>query len=215
MRCGTFLAGLLGILLIGTGCASSSDSTIEFRSDRSGQIYTQQFTKAQFSRISGGEYNVVLTDGVTATDSKPTGPLASAATDPLTQTVYIRVLWKPMTGIKPDAPSATNAVIDWRVKSNDPAQADYLHYRGAGFVAVYDSGETTRFVIRGARVELTSSNGRLQDPLGSSSISGSFIATRNDGQVASAMGVLREEVSRRTAQSAGYIGAPPRTPAGP
>jgi hypothetical protein len=205
---------LLCALVACVGCASP-DPAIQFRAARTGQIYSQQFGKAIFARVDGGEYNVVLSSAATHAHSDSSGPIESAPSDPLTQTVFIRILWKPLTGIRLDAPSTTNAVIDWRVRGNDPSAGAYLHYRGAGFVSVYDSGETSRFVIRRANVELSASGGQLQDPLGTSSLSGTFEAVRDDGVVAAAMAALRDDATRRTAQSAGYAGPPPRNPAGP
>jgi hypothetical protein len=168
---------------------------------------------------------VLIEDGLSPApeDKKSTGPLHAASAAPISQVVCLRVLWQPLRGVKPDTPSATNAVIDWYVRSNDPASRDdQLHYRGAGFVRIDDSGPQARFVIRNARVQLTDSTGRLQDPLGQSLLTGSFTATRNDAMVAATLEALHQhspgqpaDQSIPPADSAAHQGPPPRAPTGP
>ncbi|HVT90472.1 MAG TPA: hypothetical protein VHD56_16580, partial [Tepidisphaeraceae bacterium] len=184
--------------------------------------YSQHFTRSFYTITDDGEYNVVLAeDGVWAIKSRSTGPIfPTGANRPLTQTMHIRVLWKPQSGSKPDAPSATNAIIDWYVRSNDSGGGlDHLHYRGVGFVAIYESRNESRFVIRNARMELTDSSGRLQDPLGGASITGSFLALRDDSQVTTALNVLHDEMAVASPampmQTGAHDGPPPRVPVGP
>jgi hypothetical protein len=154
--------------------------------------------------------------GVTPIRSQSTGPILTSTSAPLSQTVHLRVLWRPQRGSRPDTPSATNAIIDWYVQTNDaPAQADRLHYRGAGFVSIDDGGQRARFTIRSAHVELKDGTKRLQDPLGNSSLSGSFLATRNDDIVASTMQTLRPVTGGQPTHASANDGPPPRSPAGP
>jgi len=212
-------------LLLPLAC-SSGPAWLTFQSTESDRQYSQRFSRAYFAREAGGEYQAVLIeDGLAPApeDKTPAGPLHAASTAPLSQVVYLRILWQPLRGVKPDTPSATNAVIDWYVRSNDAAgRDDRLHYRGAGFVRIDDSGQEARFVIRNARVQLADSSGRLQDPLGQSLLTGSFTATRNDAMVAATLEALRQtspgqhaDQSNPPADSAAHRGPPPRAPTGP
>ncbi len=201
------------------GC-SRGPAWLTFKSTQSDKQYTQKFNKAYFSRSDGGEYNAVLVeDGLLNTAPKPTGPIVSSGAAPLSQVVNLRVLWRPLRGSNPDTPSATNAVIDWYVRSNDPAaRDDQLHYRGAGFVTIYDSDKKARFDIRNAHLELAEGTGRLQDPLGAASLSGSFDAVRNEGMVASTVSVFkpRSVLSQvPQPQASAHDGPPPRAPTEP
>jgi hypothetical protein len=65
-------------------------------------------------------------------------------------------------------------------------------------------------------MELTESNGGLRDPLGASSLTGSFTAHRDDGQVKAALALLREWATGSAPMQAGvHDGPPPRTLYGP
>lgn len=189
-------------------------------SDNSNRQYLQQFSRAYYTQSAGGEYEIILMeDGISTAPAKASGPIASsAATAPLNQTVHIRVQWRPMRGSKADAPTATNAVINWYVRSNDVGSSDHLHYRGAGFVQVYGSDPKMQFAVRNAHLELTGSSGKLGDPLGPSRLTGTFIAMRGDAQVTSALSMLREQFAMRNGsapQPAGRTGPPARGFSGP
>src|SRR5690606_1179943 len=158
-----------------------------FTSTESDRQYAQKFNKAYFRQTERGEYDAVLIeDGISTARRSTAGPIQASATAPLNQVVHIRVLWRPLRGSKPDTPSATNAVIDWYVRANDPGgRGDHLHYRGAGFVTIDGSGSEARFAIRSAHLELADGAGSLRDPLGDSSLSGTFIAARRPELVSS------------------------------
>lgn len=203
------------LLFSGVGCADKT-SKLVFRSTESSSEYSQQFKRAFYSYSENGEYNVVLIeDGIVPVQGKSNAPLASSAgAVPLSQIVHIRILWKPLRGSKPDTPSATNAVINWYVRTNNsPAKVDRLHYRGAGFVSVQEAGDTGFFNIRSAHLELAEGVGQLRDPLGSSNVTGAFTAIRNTGMVTSAMNSLRDEPGQPAPGA--HEGAPPRLPPAP
>jgi hypothetical protein len=91
-----------------------------------------------------------------------------------------------------------------------------LHYRGAGFVSIYEASADARFVIRSAHLELINKSGRMQDPLGPNSLKGAFIATRSGSQVTSALAQLREQQAMTgVSQPGSHEGPPPRGPIGP
>lgn len=202
------------LLVIGSvvlaGCQSGG-AKLMLKSTVADRQYVQTFHQALFSRDSGGEYNVVLIeDGISTAPARRAGPITSSQASPISQVFQIRIRWRPLRGSKPDTPSATNAVIDWYVRSSDGA-GDHLHYRGAGFVAVYDSTTEARFDIRSARVELAGSVGRLRDPLGESTLTGSFVARRNDRLVASILDGLRNDLAAGQSSGVGaHAGPPPR-----
>ena len=215
----------LPLCALNVGCsAATGPAALTLKSDNTNKSYEQQFAQAYFSRGDGGQYDTVLIeDGISNVHSNPAGPLSTSATEPLSQIMHIRVLWKPLRGSKPDTPSATNAVIDWWVRSNDPSnRSDRLHYRGAGFVVVYDRGEACRFDVRSAHLTLAEGAGRMQDPLGETSILGTFDAIRNDGRVASTMNLIRTDMTTRPQQAppqpsdaSQHEGPPPRVPSEP
>src|SRR5437868_9185922 len=112
-RCGVIMALLL--CLMATGCGSKTAS-LTFASNQGDSRFSQDFTRAYYWRTESGEYDIVLSeDGISPAKVKTSGPIVASAAAALNQTVHIRVLWKPLRGSKPDAPSATNAVIDWYV----------------------------------------------------------------------------------------------------
>jgi hypothetical protein len=208
---------LIAALGVASGCSAKS-SALTFKSAHSDVEYAQDFTCAFYEHTDNGEYHAVLIeDGIHPGGNKPRGPIVASAAAPLSQTVHVRVLWRPIRGTKPDTPSATNAVIDWYVRTNDSAQAnDLLHYRGAGFVVVSESKGKATFTIRSAHLELTDSAGRLHDPLGDSSLTGRFVAINNPGVVNTTVETLVSAGQKPGAPSpAAHEGPPPRAPAGP
>jgi hypothetical protein len=199
-------------------------AALTLKSQSNGKAYEQQFANAYFSRADGGQYDAILIeDGIVNTKGRATGPLNTSASAPLSQIMHVRVLWQPLRGSKPDTPSATNAVIDWWVRSNEPgSRGDRLHYRGAGFVVIYDRGEACRFDIRSAHLTLTEGAGRMTDPLGETSVLGTFDAARNDGQVTATMNLIRSDLTTRPQQqsplpsdASHHEGPPPRVPSEP
>jgi hypothetical protein len=204
---------LLCLVSMTTGCFSGSNE-LTFKSNQTNQIYPQRFNRAFYSKTEDGRYEVVLMENGIVSGGKTKGPINASTAGPLNQTVQIKVLWKPLHGVKPDAPSATNSVIDWYVQTADSG-GDRLHYRGAGFVSVYEGKSSTTFVIRNAQVALSDSTGRLHDPLGDSSVSGSVEAIRNDGMVNLTIEALRQENTKPQIRQASANDGPPARHPGP
>ncbi|HMB94830.1 MAG TPA: hypothetical protein VKK61_02195 [Tepidisphaeraceae bacterium] len=207
-----FVIGFASLVMLNflTGCSSNNAASLTFASTQSDRQYSQQFNRAYYTRSSSGELDAVLiADGIKDSGAKSNGPILPTTTTPLNQLLHVRVRWRPMSGSKPDAPTATNAAIDWYIRSNEiPDQNAHLHYRGAGFVKVSESKGNAYFEIVTSRLDLADSAGRLQDPLGSSTLTGSFVAARNDEMVSSTLKTLQIEMSASNANQ----GPPPRTP---
>jgi hypothetical protein len=203
------LLPLIILTLLG-GCSSGPQTMLIFSSTQTDREYSQQFNKAYYGKTPSGEYDVILlADGIKAVESSSAGPLKPSPTAPLSQTLYIHVRWSPEQGTKPDTPTAINAVIDWYIHSNEASeQNDRLHYRGAGFAKVSESKGIARIDIANVHVDLVESSGRLQDPLGPSTLSGSVFALRNDDLVATTINTMHAQA----AQPGDHQGPPPRTP---
>jgi hypothetical protein len=132
--------------------------------------------------------------------------------------MHFKILWNPLPGTHTDAPSTTNAVIDWTVRAARPGEAgDSLHYEGAGFVGVDGDDQRLELTIRNATLRPTSHTGILVDPLGTCSVSGRFVAYRNDGLVRGTIADLQSQSTSASEASAemepAANGPPPRTPA--
>lgn len=225
------VVGLILMLLLGGalplvgGCASGKPATLTFEQADGVKTYSQQFSRAYVRQSESGEYDVLLIeDGIAPEGTVPAAgvPIHSAAVAPLKQVVHLRVLWRPQRGTKADHPSATNAVVDWYVCPNDAGhQRDYLHYQGAGFVSIYGSGDRPRIWIRSATVALKNRSGNMVDPLGRSTLSGSFLARRNDALVKTTVEQFRHDLTVTQASATppafepAFDGPPPRSPPSP
>jgi hypothetical protein len=82
---------------------------------------------------------------------------------------------------------------------------DVLHYEGAGFVSVYAGDQRTRFHLRNVPVKLKDRLGDMTDPIGSSTLEGSFVAIRAPQRVQSRLRDLQDVLQKATAP------APPAT----
>ena len=169
------LLSALVLLLLTVGCAGNSTS-LTVQSRQNGQTYQQRFSKAYAGRSPRGDLDVVLVQNA--------GP--DRATRDVWQVMHVRVLWKPMKGVKLDNPTATNATIDWYVMGGDetnPAQAPGLvAYTGAGFVRVNKSGGLTKLEIRNATLRPTAREGGMADPIGPAKLQGTIVARTGSGE---------------------------------
>jgi hypothetical protein len=155
------------------GCATTPQSTLTVTSVQSAQEFKPQFDAAYASRSAEGDYDVVLTGG-----SAPTG---ASAGEGARQVMHVRVLYRPMRGTRLDHPSATNASIRWYVLGDRPG--DVVEYTGAGFVTVSPAavGDGVEVRVRNASLRPVATRGNLTDPLGPTTVQGTFQA-RTDPQ---------------------------------
>src|ERR1700733_5809497 len=108
------------LCFVAAGCGADRGGTLTFQSLDRNKSYEHQFPRAFCTLSDGGEYQAVLVSESSVTSGsgpriadstdRPIVPLSSA---PMRQIVYIRVLWRPLRGVRPDSPTATNAAIDW------------------------------------------------------------------------------------------------------
>ncbi len=177
------------------GCTGGGPAQMRIDSVQSDRLFSKQFSQKYFSQTKSGEFEVVLVDdGTTTNRRKQDEPLEATEQAPLRQVVAIRVYWRPPTGTRADHPSATNAVVDWYVIADSADQTrDRLHYQGAAFVKIFPKGNSAKVIVRNGGLTLVESSGALNDPVGDSTISGSFIAKRNDTMVAAVTTPIRME----------------------
>ena len=185
----------LVLLCLTVGCAGKSTS-LTVSSRQSGQTYQQKFSKAYAGRSPQGDFDVVLVKGA--------GP--DGATGDVWQVMHVRVLWKPMKGVKFDHPTATNATIDWYVMGADGAGANasqprgLVAYTGAGFVRVHKSGGFATLDIRSATLRPTTREGGMADPIGPARLQGTIVArTGNADQVRDLLARAREASAQANA----------------
>ena len=181
-----------------TGCvATTPQSTLTVTSVRSQETFKPQFDSAVASRSAEGDYDVVLTG-----ESAPGGAGGGGAG--VRQVMHVRVLYRPMRGTRLDHPSATNASIRWFVLGS--RAGDVVEYTGAGFVTVKSAavGDGVEVNVRNASLRPITSGGNLTDPLGPTTVAGTFQARTNPGrvgellaQVAAANGAAARSASAR------------------
>ena len=170
------------MLLLGciTGCASRS-ADLRVTSLATKAKYSQQFTDAYVAKGPEGNTQVLLTndDG------------------DVRHVMHVKVLWRPQRGTKQSHPSYTNAAVHWyvfnhgggggaRTASASPAAAnDVLEYTGAGFVRLAETAAGTEVTIRNATLKPADSASEcsLNDPVGPSRLSGTFIAKKSSKRV--------------------------------
>lgn len=206
-------------LLITGGCAASSSKSnpaiLSLHSITSARGYAQTFPHAYFSQSDDGDREVVLmNDRYSKAVDPVAGPLQPVETIPLDQVMHFKILWNPLPGTHTDAPSTTNAVIDWTIRAAGPGEeGDSLHYRGAGFVQVDGDSQRITLTIRNVTLNPTSRTGSMVDPLGTCSVNGRFTAIRNDGLVLAAIADLQMHPAARPVEAAAQMDPPSRNPA--
>jgi hypothetical protein len=214
---------VLGLVL--AGCHSDPTAQVTLVSQDNSRVLVQRFARAYAGHDDAGQTDIVLVDDghVSPTaESNPSQPgaapvLLPTRTPPLRQVLYLQVLWNAMPNVQIDAPSATNAVIDWVVLSySGTGLPDALHYQGAGFVHLDEGSNSVRVHIRNATLALKGRNGTdLEDPLGHCTLSGTFIASKNDEAVQNELDQARQEIAITEAGPVQAQEPPSRQPAGP
>jgi hypothetical protein len=150
-------------------------------------------------RDAAGDYEVVLLNDPIdqAPADEPGQPISAATSPPIRQILQIHLLWRPMSGAKPNSPASTNASLHWYVLGNpSPNQTDFIHYQGTAFVAVSRDGNTARVTIHNGSLKNVAHRGELHDPLGSFQLKGKFEAVIDDAAVRQAQADVRAAMER-------------------
>jgi len=217
--------GLILALATVAGCHTDPAAQVRLVSQDNSHVLIQRFARAYASNDEAGQINIVLVDDGHISPTADAGPLQAGAapvllptrTPPLRQVLYVQVLWNAMPNVQIDAPSATNAVIDWVVLAySGTGLPDALHYQGAGFVRLDEGSKSVRVHIRNATLALKGRNGTdLEDPLGHCTLSGIFTALKDDDAVQKELDQARQEIAITEAGPVQAQEPPPRPPAGP
>ncbi len=176
------VCGLLACAMLSGGCSSKTPA---LRVNPGIHLpFIQKFPRAYYTINSQGDYQIVLlSEGIQPYQhqGKILYPTNIAS---IRQVVEIRLLWIPQPGTRTDQPTATNAVINWHVRSNVPEEADNkIDYGGAGYVSFYPTKTGAQVVIRNATMTLQAQSGNLADVFGKPAVTGKFNVVRNDGVV--------------------------------
>ena len=184
------LAVLLASLV---GCASPP-ATMTVRSSRANVSYAQTFQQAYAGRTDDGTYEFLLVADdaarASASEKKPGQPIEPMVAAPLRQVVYLKVLWRPITGT--DATAANNASVEWTVLSDAASgQTDLLQYQGTAFVSVTPKGNIAKVKVRNGTITPCAARGTLHDPVGVARLDGSFTAVANDDRLEELLAATR------------------------
>ena len=176
------LASVICLALL-AGCAAKPP-TLNVNPNGSSLPLALKFQRAYASVNSEGDDEIVLASEGLNNSPHQGKVLYPTNVGTLRQIVEIHVLWRPQPGTRFDQPSATNATINWHIRSNLPEQAnDQVDYSGAGFVMLYPTKTGVHVVVRNATLTVHHQSGELIDTLGQPGLYGSFNAVRNDGIV--------------------------------
>lgn len=133
-----FVAALLAV---GPACRQHVNRVMvaTYRTDLADpERFYQDFTEAWFASSGSGEYEILL---------RSSEPLRSSATSSrpeiLSQSLYCRIIWRPIPGRTFAEPSQINARVDYRLELAEPARSQVrsqgptklMYYKGSGFVS--------------------------------------------------------------------------------
>jgi hypothetical protein len=174
------------------GCSSSASNLSMVSCDQH-RCFDQSFQKAYTCITDNGDEDIVLVSDARpdAGDADGAGPLQPTHFCPR-QVVHIRVFWAPIRGTRVDHPAATNASIKWYIFGDDPAQAQMVQYIGTGFVTIDPGSNGASIVaIRDATMSPAIQGDGMKDPLGPATLTGSIVATPDDGQISQILATVR------------------------
>jgi hypothetical protein len=174
-----------------SGCAATTQ-TLTLTSADHHRDFRQNFSHAYASLDAAGDYDIVLVHDANA-DTTVFGdaPMKPAPVTPR-QVVHIRIFWLAEHGMKMDHPVASNASIRWYLFGDRPAEVNsLLEYSGAALVVVSDDGHVATVTVRGADMKPVARRGGMNDPLGPSSVAGTFTATLDRKSVEDALNEIK------------------------
>ena len=188
-------ARLIPLVLIAllVGCAAPP-AQMTVSSSKANVSYAQTFQQAYAGRTDDGTYEFLLVADdaarAAAAEPKPGQPIGPMTAPPLRQVVYLKVLWRPMTGT--DATAANNASVEWYVLSDTSSgQSDLLQYQGTAFVSVTPKGNIAKVDVRNGTMSPCAARGTLHDPVGVARLNGSFTAVANDDRLEELLAATR------------------------
>ena len=186
-------ASIVLLALFLAGCSHKAPQIRVYPTE--GLPVSQRFPRTYLAINELGDSEILLVSEGAESPHKQGKILYPTNLGSVKQIVHIRILWRPLPGTRTDQPTATNATINWYVRSNMPGEEnDKIDYGGAGFVAVYPTktGATSSSATPAWRCAHT---GNMTDPFGKPVIAGTFDVVRNDGMVKDILGSLRTQVA--------------------
>jgi hypothetical protein len=193
-------ATAIAITLLLVGC-SSGTATLTLHPQGQNVAFAKTFSHAYVGKDADGSYACVLVSddapAVAAASGKSITPADAA---PLRQIVHIKVLWRPLNGMRDTV--ASNAAIDWYVMSTTGGD-DLLVYQGAGSVILTPDGDHAKVNIRSADLKPALTRGSLKDPIGNANITGAFTAKSNNREMNAVLAGTRERLATVASGSGG------------
>jgi len=178
---------------VGPGCAEHSATVeiVNFTGPEKGDSYYQHFPDAWFRKTAAGDYEILL---------ESSEPMDTAGRDVLRQSMFIRVLWRPVPGKTFTEASQINAHIYYQMEVSDAGSAmvvaagpkKLICWQGSGFVSfsMDHAGNIMQGRIEQAVVQPRSQTtdrtaGKLIPPsVGRGRLTGRFRARRGPGPIA-------------------------------
>jgi hypothetical protein len=161
---------LLLIALVAAAGCSSNQGDLKLVSMDQKHEFCQKFSRAYVDRSESGDSDIAMVQ-----DAAPR------------QLVHIRVFWSPMAGVKAEHAINANAAVYWCFISDNPTAPGVVEYTGSGLVEVDDGADGAVVRIRKAWLKEQCCHGMLVDPLGPSTLVGTFHAVHDSVQVKAIM----------------------------
>jgi hypothetical protein len=181
----------VGLMFFAMGCAREAYRPQLTLQSLQGHSFTQQFCQAYMSHDKDGDTDLVLLDQ--ASEDALTAKKSDVQENPpVRQVMHLRVLWNPKRDQKVEHLSGSNATVHWYVMGNTPETAAHIiEYAGTAFVVIDDSEPQLEFTIRNASISPVACRGDLQDPIGTSTLSGTVRARDSHKRVCDALTAVR------------------------
>jgi len=193
-------AAAMVVTLLLVGC-SHDTATLTLHPQGQSVAFAKTFSHAYVGKDADGSYACVLvSDDAPAVAAASDKSLSSADAAPLRQVVHIKVLWRPLNGLRDSV--ASNAAIDWYVMSTAGGD-DLLLYQGAGTVTFTPDGDHAKVNIRSADLKPALTRGGLKDPIGNATITGAFTAKSNNKEMKQLLAGTRERLATVASGSGG------------
>ncbi len=179
----------LGLVLAAVGCSSGGSSGVTLTGAR--QTFAQSFPVGVADVQDDGNADVVVSTQTASND--PSCPAVR-------QVVHVRTQWQQAFRLKREnAEVSRNAVIRWYVtpagRPDAAGRPQVVEYAGNGLVELNRSGDEVRVTVRDAKLEPVTVTGKMADPIGPATLSGTFVARRDRGEVVAQIGELRATVA--------------------
>jgi hypothetical protein len=198
------VAALLALSLV--GCSSTPQSALKLTSQDTKALRSQAFSTGVADVREAGDTDLVL-----SCRTESTSPDAPA----VQQLLHLHVLWQQGYRLKASMREISqNASFHWYVYPAGNGAGQMVEYTGTGHVEMDRDGDRVTVRVIEAKLAPTTVTGRMNDPLGRTTLTGTLVGRMDRAETAVMLSDLRATVAAARRPRGTAVSAEAKLPLG-